>query len=155
MRKDARRLRRIIELSIAPFVHSGLTLCFLAYLLQGTDLLVMCALFVLMLGVHAALTAVTARGRGYVMATNLLLYVLFQLLMYAVRSALTSPNEAEEDYGAGILLLVVGFPLAMTSLLIGSFAGLMLSIVLRRRIARLRRRISRKLATRRLTESAR
>ncbi|WP_148929933.1 hypothetical protein [Paenibacillus methanolicus] len=143
-------MRRAIELSLSPFVHSGFAMVFLAYLLNYADFIVICALFVLMLAVHTALTAMTARGRGYVMMTNLLLFLLFQLIMFAGRHALTSPNEAEEDYGAGILLLVVGFPLSLASLLIGSFAGVMLSIVLRRSIARIRRRFYRKLACRTL-----
>ncbi|MFC4098910.1 hypothetical protein [Paenibacillus xanthanilyticus] len=144
-------MRRIIELSLAPFVHSGFAILFLAYLLNYADLVIICALFMIKLVVHAALTAMTARGRGYVLMTNLLLFLFFLLLMFAGRHGLTSPSEpAEEDYGAGILLLVVGFPLSLASLLIGSFAGLMLSIVLRRPIARIRRRIYRKLACRTL-----
>ncbi|MFB9329447.1 hypothetical protein ACFFSY_26210 [Paenibacillus aurantiacus] len=142
-------LRRLVEVSLAPFVHSALSTMFLNYLLQGDDLLFICALFVFMLAVHAALTAFAARGRGYVMFTNLLLFLLFQIAMFVGRNALSGPDEAaEDDYGAGMLLLVVGFPLSITSLLIGSFAGFMLSIVLRRPIARIRRRLYRKLARR-------
>ncbi|MFD1957561.1 hypothetical protein ACFSL6_26175 [Paenibacillus thailandensis] len=137
---------RLIELCIAPLIHVGMTWVLLFCLLNNPDILIISILFLLIMLVNVVLTAITAQGKWIVTLTNIALYVIFMILFIIGRNSILEPNhEVEDDYGAGILLLFIGFPLSLISLLIGTLQGVLLSILLREKIESFRKRIYRRL----------
>jgi hypothetical protein len=127
-------------LFVAPFVHSIFSIIFISILVQGT--FISGAIFAVFVTVVVTLlTTFAANGKWYMLGTNVLFFLIFFVLLNIIRNLGNQGASDDDNNGAGILILGVGIPVIMLSLLIGTILGIVCSLLLHEKVQTIKKKI--------------
>ncbi|MDQ0062780.1 hypothetical protein [Paenibacillus harenae] len=138
---------RIIELLFSPLLHAILSICFIDLVVMETSIVVGVLFGLLMLLTNIAATTFTANGKWHFLITSTILYLLFFIGIVAFANLNGGPASLNDDgnFGAGILILVIGLPASLGTFLLGTIQGVYLSLLFKKKLHTAKRRFYAKL----------
>lgn len=132
-------MKRTAGLLAAPLLHALLSIIFLSVLSTDTSSAVILVWLLLLLVSNCAVTALTANGRWYMILSSIGVFIVVFILIALLRGLLLNqPDSGNEDFGIGLLLLILGLPISGGTLVLGTVQGVLLSVLLEEPIHRLK-----------------
>ncbi|MBP1960833.1 putative secreted protein [Paenibacillus aceris] len=129
---------------VAPLIHSIFSVIFISILVKGTFISgVITTVFITL--VVTLITTFAANGKWYVLFTNVLFFFIFFVLLNIILNLGNQRASDDDNNGVGILILGVGIPAILFSLLIGTIIGIVCSILLHGQVQTIKKKIYRSL----------